>query len=439
MDKLLLIYNSIKPYKYPIHPKILARTNNDVYEYYTLQIFSQIDPDMQFQNYRLLEFILSDITGSPKSPKQLYSQLPFYIDFYQSNILYFFHEIAIHVTIYQLIDLMTYLRHHVNTPTDNITILHNAINYAKIKIPELKVPETDQNITLPPLTKEELDICKIIFYSNTENQVSYNLSKLDVTLLKSTIQKMPYHKFKQINPFSFKYTTNQITPRIQSFLADLKISDQQHQTIFTMPEEKLIVKKLRTLQELYNYQITDHPNINKLHAYTTTEQHQFLIFQDKNQKNLHDFLNSTKLTQAQQFHLINQLVQVILDLHTNNFYHADLKEYNIIIYPDLTLKLIDLEKAANQLDLRFTTAFIHLDQYLPPEAYPNVIYRYNHRMDTIPLVIIITRILTNISYQTIKEFLQNAHLHLPQPLLDMLLDPEKLTIHDIITHWFAEK
>lgn len=439
MEELLIMYNSIKPYKYPLHPKVLENLEKNIYSYCTIQIFTQVDPEIQYQHYQILIQLIENVSARQSFSNQCQFQIPFYIDIYQTDIVDFFYEIAQHISIYQLIDLLNYLKHNLFTHTDNITVLNEAINYAKIYIPELKIPEITKNIVLPIPSDEEVKLCKNIYYSNTKDLISYNLSELEITLSKSTIQKLPYHKFTQINPFGFKYILNKITPEIQSIIANLKVSDDKQDSIYQVKSNKIIIKKLYTLQELYNYQILDHPNINKLFMYTNSNTDQFLIFKDLDQTNLDNFLNATKLSDKNKLHLIHQLVQVILDLHTHNFYHGDLKELNIIVYPDLTLKLIDLEKTAHKHDLRFTPALVHLPPYLPPEAYLDKIYRYNHRIDTIPLIIIISRILTNNIYNTIKDFLNHAHNHLPQPLMEMLLDPEKLTIHDIINHWFNEK
>ncbi|XP_053316399.1 PAS domain-containing serine/threonine-protein kinase [Spea bombifrons] len=130
------------------------------------------------------------------------------------------------------------------------------------------------------------------------------------------------------------------------------------------PELGRVTREIAILSRL------QHPNIIEvLNVYENTMFFQLVMELHGDALDLFDFIdNQPNLDEPLASYIFRQLVSAVGYLHSKNILHRDIKDENIIISPDFTIKLVDFGSAAHLQPGKLFSTFCGTTEYCAPEV-----------------------------------------------------------------------
>jgi serine/threonine protein kinase len=121
------------------------------------------------------------------------------------------------------------------------------------------------------------------------------------------------------------------------------------------------------LSEIKILQTIEHPNLVKFFEFFESDHYYLIVMEYIEGETLSQLINSNSvLTECQARRIFTQLIELTSFLHQNNIFHRDIKPDNIIVQPDLNIKLIDFGLSSSNPN--FLSTFCGSFRYAAPEC-----------------------------------------------------------------------
>jgi len=217
----------------------------------------------------------------------------------------------------------------------------------------------------------------------------------------------------------------------------MKIMRRDNQTSQHHLKVKRFIREAEILSKI------NHHNITKIFEYGVSEEDNipYIVMEFVPGRPLNHYMRFNNFTNEQIIHIIRQLSEALVMIHSCDILHRDIKPGNILISDNLDLKLTDFGIARIEgADVTLTHEVLGSPAYMSPEAFDTSIHT-DYRSDIFSIGVIFYELLTGIKPfhgETIAEMMNAIKFKKP-------IEPLKINnsfppyLQDIIAKMLAKK